>query len=81
MDWNVLLSLICPIMMIFCLKGMFGKHSHCAKDTSEQPQVSSQDLQSMNAKITELIEQNAYLLKEVQSMKETRSILKTKDAQ
>jgi hypothetical protein len=59
------------------MKGMFGKHNHSDKNTAtEQPHIATQDLQSMNVQISELIEQNSYLLKEVQAMKETISVLK-----
>lgn len=72
MDWSILLSLICPLMMLFCMKGMFGGHNHGdAKGRTEQSQVSPEEFQSLQTKIAELAEQNAYLLKELQAMKES----------
>lgn len=79
MDWSLLLALICPLMMIFCMKGMSG-HNHGDKTSCEQPRVSEQELQSMNAKMAEIMEQNSYLLKELQSLKESMSALKAGNA-
>lgn len=74
MDWNILLSLVCPLMMLFCMKGMFSRHNHGdTKDRTEQSQISPQDLQLLQTRMAELTEQNAYLLKEIQSMKEPLS--------
>ncbi|MDT8900136.1 hypothetical protein [Anaeroselena agilis] len=74
MDWSILLSLICPIMMLLCMKGMFSGHNHGdAKGRTEQPQISPEEVQAMQTKMAELSEQNAHLLKELQSMKETFS--------
>ena len=77
MDWNILLALICPIMMIFCMKGMFGGHKHHQeKSETGQPLMSQQDMQSLHSKMVELVEQNSYLVKEIQSLKETVAVLK-----
>jgi septal ring factor EnvC (AmiA/AmiB activator) len=57
------------------MKGMHGGHNQNAKNECEQPSMSAQDLQSMSAKMTELTEQNASLLKEVQTLKKEMSAL------
>jgi len=74
-DWNILLSLICPLMMLFCMKGMlFSGHNHGdANCKTEQSQISPQHLQLLQTKVEELTEQNQYLLKEIKSMKESQS--------
>jgi len=40
------------------------------------PLISQQDMQSLHSKIAELAEQNTYLVKEVQSLRETVAVLK-----
>lgn len=74
MDWSILLTLLCPLMMIFCMKGMFSGH-HCgdAKDKMEQAQVSAEEFQVLQNKMNELTEQNAHLLQEIQSLKQSRA--------
>ncbi|MDA1475173.1 DUF2933 domain-containing protein [Bacillus changyiensis] len=66
MEWlQVLLFLACPLMMLFCMKGMFNR------DKSEKmEQTSHTELQSLQIKIAELIEQNHKLEKEMKSLKE-----------
>lgn len=55
-QWISILSfLICPLMMLFCMKGMFSKNSHCSK---EKISNGSADIVSQ---ITELKEQNEEL--------------------
>lgn len=77
MDWSILLSLLCPIMMLFCMKGMLGGHNHHdVKNGMGQPQVSPEEMQSLHSKMAELVEQNSYLVKEVQTLKETVAALK-----
>jgi len=57
------------------MKGMFSGHKHGdAKGKMEQSQVSPQDLQSLQTKMEELVEQNQYLLKEIKSMKESKGM-------
>lgn len=33
--------LICPLMMVFCMKGMFGKNKSCSLEKPKQPQFST----------------------------------------
>lgn len=77
MSWTLLLLLACPLMMLFCMKGMFtgnkdqkGKESHSRQGV--QPETSGGDLQSLQIRMADLMEQNEELKKEVQSMKESR---------
>ncbi|MFC4767001.1 DUF2933 domain-containing protein [Effusibacillus consociatus] len=76
MTWQTVLTLLCPLMMLFCMKGMFGGNKDSdksAKITSEQPQVSTEELQALQIKMAELMEQNHSLMKELQSLKEDQS--------
>lgn len=82
MDWSILLSLICPIMMLFCMKGMFSGHNHQrGKCVDEQSVLPQEDIKSLHAKMVELAEQNSFLVKEVQSLKETVTVLKAANEQ
>lgn len=72
MDWlSLLLFAACPLMMLFCMKGMFSsKGKNCSSgnsDTSEQS-----DLKSMQAKMDDLMKQNERLMKDVESMKQSK---------
>lgn len=71
MDWNILLSLLCPLMMLFCMKGMFNGHKHGETNRTEQSQVSAEEFQLLQTKMNELTEQNAHLLQEIQSLKQS----------
>lgn len=66
---TVLAYLACPLMMIFCMGGMLkgkkGKH-----EQSEQSVTSQQEIQALQIKMGELIEQNHLLKKEVESLKQ-----------
>jgi hypothetical protein len=68
LSWELLILLACPLMMVFCMKGMFSGKKE-AKGT-EQPQVSSQEIQSLQIKMADMMEQNHKLMKEIESMKE-----------
>ncbi|MED4041059.1 DUF2933 domain-containing protein [Niallia taxi] len=83
MTWlQILLLLACPLMMLFCMKGMFSGNKE--KNTqSDHQQVSSTELQSVQIKVADLIEENQKLMKEIQSLKEekkSRPVLIKKDA-
>jgi len=73
MDWSILLTLLCPLMMLFCMKGMFSGHKHGDGNRTEQSQVSPEEFQVLQTKMNELTEQNAHLLKEMQSLKQSRA--------
>jgi regulator of replication initiation timing len=77
MNWSLLLLLACPLMMLFCMKGMFGgdkkaeaKKAAAANAQAEQAQTSLQEVQSMQIKMAEMMEQNHKLMQEMQEMKE-----------
>lgn len=72
MQWlSILAALACPLMMVFCMKGMLGGHKHGAKEnTSSELGVTSQELQSLQIKMAELMEQNHHLSKEIESLKQ-----------
>lgn len=74
MDWQLLLLLACPLMMLFCMKGMFtGKKEKKEKSQDTLPQPSQQDLQSLQIKMADLMEQNEKLNAEVQSLKKPQA--------
>ncbi len=76
MQWlNILAVLACPLMMIFCMKGMFTGHKKTdgKVNTNSQAGVSTQELQSLQIKMADLIEQNHQLSKEVQSLKQSQT--------
>jgi hypothetical protein len=75
MNWEYLLLLACPLMMIFCMKGMMGgSKGKDAKGKMEQPQVSLNEMQALQMKMAEMMEQNQKMMKELQSMKESQSM-------
>lgn len=69
---QVLAYLACPLMMIFCMKGMFsgGKDS---KTNNAQFNITQQELQNLQLKMADLIEENQKLAREVQAMKGSSS--------
>lgn len=74
MNWELLLLLACPLMMLFCMKGMFtGEKDKAKKSGEKQSQVSQQDFQSLQIKIADLLEENQKLMKEIKDIKETQS--------
>jgi predicted transcriptional regulator len=72
LEWLLLLA--CPLMMLFCMKGMFsgnkkGKKSTATSNVPSTSQVSN-ELQTLQIKMAELMEQNHQLMKEMKSIKE-----------
>lgn len=55
MEW--LLLLLCPLMMIFCMKGM-GGHKHHSSHSSKD----------LNVKMTDLEQENMKLRKEIDAL-------------
>jgi uncharacterized protein (DUF3084 family) len=75
MNWELLILLACPLMMLFCMKGMMGGNKEKdAKAKADQPQVSPSEMQSLQIKMAEMMEQNHKLMQEMQSMKESQSM-------
>lgn len=68
MDWSLLVLLACPLMMLFCMKGMFTGNKY-SKNSSTQSNVSQHELQQMQIKMGELMEQNNKLMKELETRK------------
>lgn len=67
MEWfSILAFLACPLMMLFCMKGMFTGNKD-SKNTSAQSNVSNQELQQLQIKMGEMMEQNHKLMKELES--------------
>lgn len=74
MNWLQLVALlICPLMMLFCMKGMFT-HNKDKHTTSDHQQDLSPEWQSLQIKIAELTEKNDNLEKEIQALKENRAL-------
>jgi hypothetical protein len=78
MSWELLILLACPLMMLFCMKGMGGnkEKNAKAKANADQPQVSPSEMQSLQIKMAEMMEQNHKLMQEMQSMKESQPMKK-----
>jgi len=72
MNWSYLLLLACPLMMLFCMKGMFSGNKD-KKGDAPQSGVSSQELRDLQIKMADLMEQNQKLTREVQAMKGSHS--------
>jgi hypothetical protein len=70
MEWLLLLA--CPLMMLFCMKGMFTGNKD-TKNNSAQSNVSNQELQQMQIKMGEIMEQNHKLMKELESRNQSPS--------
>lgn len=70
MNWELLLLLACPLMMVFCMKGMFSgsKNKEVKK---EAQQLRQGDLQTVQQQVAELMEQNNKLIEEVHSLKQS----------
>jgi len=72
MNWlQILPLLLCPLMMLFCMKGMFSGNKDKNKESNHQ-QVSATELQALQIQVADLIEQNHNLKKEVQLLTEKR---------
>jgi hypothetical protein len=67
MDWSLLLLLACPLMMLFCMKGMFTGNKD--SKTTAQSNVSQQEIQQLQIKMAEMMEQNQKLMREMESKK------------
>lgn len=73
MQWlNVLLLLLCPLMMILCMRGIQGGHKHkkggcCGQKHNRH---SADTLSSLESKVEELTKENNRILKELQDLKQ-----------
>ncbi|UOR12062.1 DUF2933 domain-containing protein [Halobacillus amylolyticus] len=79
MSWELLILLACPLMMLFCMRGMFsgnkdkGGKGKETKSAGIQPEVSQQDVQSLQIQMAELIAENQKLMQDMNDMKEIQS--------
>lgn len=82
MGWETLLLLACPLMMLFCMKGMFSGNKE--KETKGNQTQQQSDFQSLQIKMADLMEQNHKLTQEVENLKnqtiEDSNIVKLKKA-
>lgn len=70
MNWEFLLLLACPLMMLFCMKGMFsGKKDDVKATGGIQMNTSTQEMQALQLKMTEMMEQNQMLMNEVKELR------------
>lgn len=64
MTWlSVLALLICPLMMIFCMKGMMGGHNHHDSHSSHNLNNKMKNLESENEKLRKEIDALSLLVK------------------
>ncbi|MDF0727715.1 DUF2933 domain-containing protein [Cytobacillus sp. S13-E01] len=68
MSWELLLLIACPLMMVFCMKGMFS-----GKKESKENLTQQSDLQSLQLKMADLMEQNNKLSQEMENLKNPKS--------
>lgn len=61
---NILALLACPLMMLFCMKGMFGGKKSCDKDNQQH---------DLSQKVDTLIQQNIELQKELDEIKSQKN--------
>jgi hypothetical protein len=54
MEWSFLLALICPIMMLFMMKGMHGKNKNPDKHQNHEIKVLQQQVFDLNQQVREL---------------------------
>jgi uncharacterized protein YlxW (UPF0749 family) len=74
MDWSLLLLLACPLMMLFCMKGMFSGNKDKKSENNNITEQAQQpaEIQSIQIKMAELMEQNHELMNEIKEMKKTQ---------
>lgn len=72
MTWiQIAALLLCPLMMLFCMKGMFRGHKH--SHSGQQPS-SATELQELKLLVNNLTEKNRLLTEEVQFMKKEKRV-------
>ncbi len=82
-EWLTLLILLaCPLMMLFCMRGMHGgkkghAHHHSNGDEKQtltaKGEVSQQQWETLQTQMAALTEENRHLRQEVESMKVSQS--------
>jgi hypothetical protein len=68
MEW--LLYLLCPLMMVVCMIGLFKGDK---KEKSPNPVENNQNLDKLKLQMEDLVEQNKSLAKEVMEIKSSNS--------
>ncbi|MDQ0876586.1 hypothetical protein QFZ77_005245 [Paenibacillus sp. V4I3] len=63
---NILALLACPLMMVFCMGGLFRKNKSCHKDQNQN---------DLSEKVDALQKQNLALIKEMESIKNQRNVV------
>ncbi|MGY4111446.1 DUF2933 domain-containing protein [Aeribacillus pallidus] len=67
MEW--LIYLLCPLMMLFCMKGMFTRGKKDCHTTQSTNQLN--ELKSLKMQVKNLQEQNMKLMEEIELLKQT----------
>jgi len=62
MEWSWLVTLICPLMMIFMMFGMRGGHSHGSHKKQH-------DITQVQEELSELKQQNEFMRKQILDLK------------
>ncbi|MCM3409866.1 DUF2933 domain-containing protein [Metabacillus litoralis] len=71
MEW--LLYLLCPLMMLFCMKGIFtGGKKDCH---SKQENIKNEQMKSLQLQVHNLQEQNMKLINEIKLSKHKNSVV------
>ncbi|MFD1736727.1 hypothetical protein ACFSCX_09125 [Bacillus salitolerans] len=77
MEW--ILYLLCPLMMLFCMKGLFsGGKKDC--NTSNSINISNKELDDLRKQLGNVIEQNKILTEEVKYLQGTRTNVVSRDS-
>lgn len=64
MEWlTFLLILLCPLMMIFCMKGMMGSHKHHGSHQTKDLDTKLSHLQMENEKLRKEVSDLSSILK------------------
>ncbi|WP_336788509.1 hypothetical protein [Paenibacillus sp. MMO-177] len=75
---SILSILVCPLMMLFCMRGMLFGHNNAkgkkeGKTSCHAGDTKDRDYQKLQIQMAELIEQNQHLSNEIQSLKQSQS--------
>ncbi|GED34521.1 DUF2933 domain-containing protein [Brevibacillus centrosporus] len=70
MTWLQIVALLaCPLMMLFCMRGMFAKRSCHSSKTHGKQGFDPEDIQQLKQKIEKLSDENRILMNEIKSIK------------
>lgn len=68
MNWSWLITLICPLMMLFMMFGLGGKHGHGHGHGHGSRKQASPDYQELQKELNELKMQNEQMRRDIQSL-------------